>query len=177
MRASGAMLMAFATVFLQDTSFAQACGDKFLVVGRGVRFQRAYAAIYPASIVVYARTERAADKAIRNPRLQDDLKAAGHHVSLVENEAALTKALESGHVDLVLTDVADADRVARQAESAPAKPRVLPVMYDPTPEEVKQIEARYQCRLKSSDHIDRYLVTIDDAMKARAEQKKKNKTS
>ena len=29
-----------------------ACGDKFMLVGRGVRFQRAYAAIHPASILI-----------------------------------------------------------------------------------------------------------------------------
>ena len=40
----------------------------------------------------------------------------------------------------------------------------------------KEIEARYQCRLKSSDHADRYLSAIDDAMKVRADGKKK-KTS
>ena len=57
--------------------------------------------------------------------------------------------------------------------SSPSKPIVLPVMYEPTKEEVKRIEARYQCRLKSSDKADRYLVTIDDAMKVRADQKKK----
>jgi hypothetical protein len=79
-------------------------------------------------------------------------------------------------VDLVLTDVADAERIAKQADVAPAKPRVLPVMYEPTIEEAKQVEARYQCRLRSSDRVDRYLAAIDDAMKARADQKKK-KTS
>ena len=26
---------------------AQACGDKFLMVGRGAKFQRAYASVYP----------------------------------------------------------------------------------------------------------------------------------
>jgi ABC-type amino acid transport substrate-binding protein len=176
MRAYAPILMALGAVFLQETNGVQACGDKFLVVGRGVRFQRAYASIYPASIVVYAQSQRSPAKAIRDPRLQADLKAAGHRVLLVESDAALAKALESDRVDLVLTDVADADRIAKQADSAPAKPRVLPVMFEPTKEEAKAIETRYQCRLKSSDRADRYLAAIDDAMKARADQKKK-KTS
>jgi hypothetical protein len=46
-------------------------------------------------------------------------------------------------------------------------------MYEPTKEEAKDVEARYQCRLKSSDRADRYLTTIDDKMKARADQRKK----
>jgi hypothetical protein len=173
MRTYKPMLMALAAIFLQDTGSAQACGDKFLLLGRGVKFQRAYAAIYPASIVIYAQPQRHASKAIRDPRLQNDLKLAGHRVTVVETEAALARALDSDRVDLVLTDVADADRTSSQGAASSSKPTVLPVMYEPTREEARQIEARYQCRLKSSDKPDRYLVTIDDAMKVRADQKKR----
>ena len=176
MRVYAPMLFGLAAMFLQDTSAVQACGDKFLLVGRGVAFHRAYAAAYPASIVVYAQPQRHAANAIRDPRLQSELKLAGHRVILVENEGALTRALESDRVDLVLTDVADADRTSKEAAASPSMPAVLPVMYEPTKEEAKNIEARYQCRLKSSDRADRYLIAIDDAMKARADQRKK-KTS
>src|SRR6266699_6819183 len=37
---------------------------------------------------------------------------------------------------------------------------------------MKEIEARYQCRLKSSNRGGRYLIAIADAMKARADGKK-----
>lgn len=167
------ILIAGAAVFLQATGAVQACGDKFLLLGRGVKFQRAYAAIHPASIVIYAQPQRHAAKAIRDPRLQSDLKLAGHRVTVVDSEAALLRALTSERVDLVLTDVADADRAASEGAASPSKPTVLPVMYEPTREEARQIEARYKCRLKSSDRPDRYLVSIDDAMKVRADQKKK----
>jgi len=166
-------ILAFGAVFLQAQSPAQACGDKFLLVGRGVAFRPAYAAIHPASIVVYADPRRTAAKAIRNPRLQADLKLAGHGVLLVENDAALARALESGAVDLVLTDAADADRTSKQALTSPSRPSVLPVMYEPTKAEAKEIEARYQCRLTSSDRADRYLVAIDNAMKTRIDQGKR----
>jgi hypothetical protein len=166
-------ILAFGAVFLQAQSPALACGDKFLLVGRGVAYRRAYAAVYPASIVVYAEPKRTAAKAIRDPRLQADLKMAGHRVLLVENDAALARALESGAVDLVLTDAADADRTSKQATTAPSRPTVLPVMYEPTKAEAKEIEARYQCRLMSSDRADRYLVAIDNAMKTRIDLRKK----
>ena len=176
MRVFWSVLIAATTVVGLASQTTKACGDKFLLVGRGVKFQRAYAAIYPASIIIYAQPQRHAAKAIRDPRLQTDLKLAGHRVLLVENDAALARALESDKVDLVLTDVADADRTSRQGAASPSRPTVLPVMYEPTREEAKAIESRYQCRLKSSDRADRYLVTIDDAMKARVAQRKK-KTS
>jgi hypothetical protein len=165
--------MAAGALILPETQPVQACGDKFLLVGRGVTFHRAYAAVYPASIVIYAQPQRNAAKAIRDPRLQAELKLAGHRVALVESDEALARALEAGGVDLVLTDVADAERTSRRTEVSPARPAVVPVMYEPTKEEAKDVEARYQCRLKSSDRADRYLTTIDDKMKARADQRKK----
>jgi len=166
-------ILALAAAFLQSPSPAQACGDKFLLVGRGVAYRRAYAAVYPASIVVYAEAQHSAAKAIRDPRLQADLKMAGHRVVLVESEAALARALESGAVDLVLTDAADAERTSKQATASPSKATVLPVMYEPTKAEARAVEARYLCRLTSGDRVDRYLVAIDDAMKVRVDQRKK----
>ena len=65
-----ASILAVATVLLQATNAAQACGDKFLLVGRGVEFHRAYAAVYPASIVIYSRLPGDAAKAIRDARFQ-----------------------------------------------------------------------------------------------------------
>jgi hypothetical protein len=151
----------------------QACGDKFVLVGRGAKFRQAYAAIYPASIIVFAQPMRGAAKAIRDPRLQADLKLAGHRVTVAEDERAFARALESDRVDLVLTDAADADHVAQEASSVPAKPRVLPVMFEPSKADEKAIEARYQVHLTSSDRSIRYLAAIDDAMKARVQEKKK----
>jgi tRNA A37 threonylcarbamoyladenosine modification protein TsaB len=151
----------------------QACGDKFVLVGRGAKFRQAYAAIYPASIVVFAQPLRGSSKAIRDPRLHADLKLAGHRVSIAEDEKSLIRALETDRIDVVLTDAADADRVAQDASSAPAKPRVLPVMFEPSKDEAQSIEARYQVRLTNSDRSIKYLSVIDDAMKARVQEKKK----
>jgi hypothetical protein len=166
------LILAGCAAMLANTDGVQACGDKFLLVGRAASFRRAYAAVYPASIVLYAQPQRSVAKAIRDPRLQADLKLAGHNVIVVENDAALARALQS-RVDIVLTDVADAERMSTRATASPSKPTVLPVMYEPTQAEAKEIEARYQCHLTASDRVDRYLVTIDTAMKARVDQKKK----
>jgi hypothetical protein len=173
MRGCAVIVFVSAMMLQQGAASLDACGDKFLLVGRGAKFRQAYAAVYPASILVFASSQRSAAKAIRDPRLQADLKAAGHRVSLVEDERALARALESDRIDLVLTDAADADRIAKQADSAPARPRVLPVMFEPSKEEAKAVESRYQCRLTAGDRSGRYLSAIDDAMKARVEQKKK----
>jgi len=170
-----APILAIASVFLQTPNAAQACGDKFVLVGRGVEFHRAYAAVYPSSIVIYARAQGYAAKAISDPQLQKDLKLAGHRVLLVENDALLTRTLESDRPDVILTDVADAERLSGLAPRAPSKPTVLPVMYQPTKEEASAIEKNYQCRLTSADRPDRYLSAIDNAMKIRANEKKRSR--
>ena len=46
---------------------ARACGDKFLLIGRGGRFNQVYAAIYPATILLYAPSGRAASAAAATP--------------------------------------------------------------------------------------------------------------
>src|SRR5262249_34183629 len=169
--------LATASVFLQTSNSAQACGDKFVLVGRGVEFHRAYAAVYRALIVIYAKPQGYAAKAISDPQLQKDLKLSGHQVLLVENDAALARALDTDPPDLILTDVADAERLSKQAAAAPSKPTVLPVMYQPTKAEATAIEKSYQCRLTSGDRADRYLSAIDNAMKIRVDEKKKRSQS
>ena len=48
-----AVLVLFTAVFaFQATQIADACGDKFLLIGRGIKFQRGYAAIYRANILI-----------------------------------------------------------------------------------------------------------------------------
>jgi len=167
MRTCAVISWVLLVALVQGADAVQACGDKFLLVGRGVKFRQAYAAIYPASIVVYAQPQHSAAKAIRDPRLQADLKTAGHRVTIAEDERALARALESDRVDLVLTDVADAERIAKQADTSPTHPKVLPVMFQPSKDEAKAVETRYSCRLTASDRSDRYLSAIDDAMKSR----------
>ena len=173
MQAHTAMLTAIAAVFLQAQGVAHACSDRLVVVSRSGRFHRAYAAIHPASIVVYAQSPRHTAKAIRDARLQADLKLAGHHVLVVDSDRALTEALESARIDFVLTDVDDADRIAAQSDKSPARPKVLPVLYEPTRDEARVVEARYMCRFTPDDRGDRYLLTIDEAMTIRLNERKR----
>ena len=55
---------------------ALACGDKFLMVGRGAKFQRAYASVHPGKILIFARPSTDAKAAIRDPQLHKALRQA-----------------------------------------------------------------------------------------------------
>jgi len=152
-------------------TLAYACGDKFLMVGRGARFAQAYAAIYPAAIVLYVRAGRGGSTGILDPKFQASLTRAGHRLEVVRDEERLARELQAGRVDLVLAEVPDVDAVKAKAEQSPSKPTVLPVMYKPTKTEAAGVKASYQTELKSSDRPARYLSQIDDEMKTRVKQR------
>ena len=171
MRKGLVTLLSMVVTAMLGVEVIHACGDKFLLVGRGVRFQRAYAAIYPASILIYARPAQGAATAIRDPRLQSSLKAAGHVLSTVDTQSGLERALTSGQYDLVLGDVADAAMLEAQAQTAPLRPTVLFVMYKPDKQEAEALKQKYNCPvLMASDKTEKYLMVIDDTMKARMKE-------
>jgi hypothetical protein len=155
---------------------AYACGDKFLMVGRGARFTQAYAAIYPATILLYARSGRGASTAILDPRFQASLTRAGHRLEVVRDEERLAQVLQEGSFDLILAEVTDVDAIRSKAEQSPAKPMVLPLMYKPTKADVETVKARYRVELTSSDRPARYLSAIDHEMQARIKLRTARKT-
>ena len=127
---------------------AHACGDKFLMVGRSGRFNQAYAAIYPATILLYAPGGRAASAAILDPKFQVSLNRAGHRIEVVKNEEQAGQMFQAGRFDIVLADAADADALKARAAQSPSQPTVMPVLFNPTKAEAEAIKARYQCELK-----------------------------
>src|SRR5262245_53047051 len=88
-------------------SAAQACGDKFLAVGRGAKFQRAYASVYPGKLLIYSRPSTDPKAALRDPQLHKVLRQAGHNVNVIEDWNLLEQALRGAQVDVVLVDVAE----------------------------------------------------------------------
>ena len=64
-----------AGIVLLNIAVAEACGDKALRIGRGVRFQRT---AHPAAVLIYIPSN-----ATRATQLQSVLKKAGHKLYLV----------------------------------------------------------------------------------------------
>lgn len=149
---------------LLSSTAGLACGDKLLVIGRGVRFQGAYAS-RQANVVIYSNGD-GSGATFRSARLQSTLKQAVHTLQTVQGSAQLEEALKSGKVDVVLADFADVARITRQLESAPSKPVILPVLSKPSKAEFAAAQREYKFALKASDEI-RYLTAIDEAMKVR----------
>ena len=148
----------------------QACGDKFLMVGRGARFQRAYASVYPGKVLIYARSSTDPKAAIRDPQLHKALRQAGHAVSVIEDWALLEQALRTVPVDVILVDAAEATRVRDLVAASPAHPDALYVAFASKAKD--PASAQFVSHLKSSDRPLKYLDEIENAMKARSKHGK-----
>jgi len=146
---------------------ARACGDKLVSLGRGVRFQRAFKAEHPASILILGAGSSARALA-KDSELQEALKQAGHKLQEVADSGSLQQALRSGKYDVVLADLSDAAGLAQAAQSAPSRPTLVPVMYKPDKSAWQAAAKQYSRVLKVPGKAGEYLVAIDEVMKQRS---------
>jgi hypothetical protein len=165
MRSVAVLLFAAAISFAGDE--ASACGDKFLVVGRGSRLQRAYCAIRPASILVYVNHKSNRAKAMGDPQFHKALVQAGHKPQTINDLERLGDTVGAGEFDIVLADIDDAAAVERQLSAVDAKALLLPILYKPSAEEIATATKQFGTVLTAPDRVTHFLSVIDDAMKAR----------
>lgn len=154
------------------TNALNACGDKFLLIGRGVGFQKGYAAVYPASILILVPAKSGDAVAIGDPAIPKSLRKAGHKVEILEDHTSLTRQLNTGRYDIVLADFSDAVAVESEVRASNTKPALVPVMYQPNATEIAAAEKQFVCLLKAPEKINYFLNVIDDLMKTRLDAAK-----
>ena len=131
-------------LMIADAGPLAACGDKFLGAGRGPRFSKVYAAVYPGRLVLY--TPAKGDLAgMSKQGLDKALRRAGHQVAVVADRAALLKMLQEKAVDVVVVDAPQTVDVTSLTREIQSRPSVLPV---------------------AKETIN-FLKTVDDTMKSR----------
>lgn len=142
---------------------SEACGDKFLRMGRGLRNARA---TRPASILIYMKPDSVVPAAARELKLSASLQRAGHRIRAVEGANELEAALMSGTYDIVVGDPASATVIARMP-TGKSKPSFLPVLLKPTRQELAAAEKRYRCFLAAPGRAYTSLAEIDHVMQER----------
>ena len=142
-----------------------ACGDKFLRVGRSARFRR-YAAVHPASILVY-KPANSTPAGIKE--FEALLKRAGHKPRVVDNGADVSRVLAVAPYDVVIADYGDMGKIKESLQSSPSKPGLLPILYKPTRDVAAAAEKEYLCLIKPHA-MTKYdaLAEIDRLMRLRA---------
>ena len=159
------VLAALTGVLLLCASWGDACGDKLLVVGRGVKYSRAGGAMHTASILIYKNPSAPGGAVTGDAKFEESLKRAGHKVRAVVDAPDLDAALKSARYDLVLADPADSPNLEKKLASQPSKPTVVPVLYEPSAGALAAAEKEYGCALKGPSKD--YLSAIDDIMARR----------
>lgn len=146
-------------VLVSSIALAEACGDKALRIGRGIRFRRT---AHPAAVLIYIPSNSA-----RASQLQSMLKKVGHKPHSVQGVDKLSEALNSGQYDLVFSDLSDAANLEKQIATSTSKPVLVPVVSKGTKAEVTAAQKQYRYVVKDPHSGDRYLDAIDQALRSR----------
>lgn len=157
-----ALIVALAASLPTVPPVAHACGDKFMMPGRGPKFQKVYASVYPGKVLIYAKPSGDRKAAIVNPQLHKVLRQAGHAITVVEDWPQLEQAMKRDVVDVVLLDADDAVRLAPLLTASRGRPEAMYVAFSQNAAPPNVV-----CRLKASDGERKYLEEIENTMKAR----------
>jgi hypothetical protein len=170
MRTWIALALACLTVVSIGSRPVSTCGDKFLLVGRGARFGRAYAAIHPASILIVLPVKNVKSAAVRDSHLATALKMAGHRVEVVQQPANLSEILGRSHHDIILAERADALALrALGVAGEQSKPSIVGVLEDPSSADLTAARQQLEYVLNTPQRLPQILNFVDDVMKRRLE--------
>ena len=170
MKICAALALTCLTIVGIGSRAVSACGDKFLLVGRGVRFERAYAAIHPASILIVLPLKSVKSAAVRDSHLAAALKMAGHRVEVVQQPANLSEILGRSRHDIIVAEGADASAIRDVAAAVEPKPSVVGVLADPSSAELTAARQQLEYVLKTPQPLPKTLNLMDDVMKTRLGQ-------
>ena len=101
-----------------------ACGDKFLVAGRGTRYQRPKNA-RAASVLIYADPSSGLPSSLGSVPVESVLKRQGHRSTTAETLEQLSALLAGGRFDVVLAASSVAAAVENLLGSRPDAPVVV----------------------------------------------------
>jgi hypothetical protein len=89
-----------------------ACGDKFLVGGRGTRYQRPKNA-RAASVLIYADPSSVVPATLKKMKVESLLKLEGHRSTKVETFEQLSAVVSSGRYDVILAAASASEDVQK----------------------------------------------------------------
>ena len=144
-----------------------ACGAKFLVSSRGVRYQRLLAGIRPAKILVYWKQDESTKKEDRwNPDATKALEKAGHSVEVAFNSDTFRNVTAEGDFDVVMMPLGDARELAVEVALLSPDSVLLPVLYFPTRREYSHAKKEFGNVLRYPTTLDKLLTAVEKSRKA-----------
>jgi hypothetical protein len=151
-----------------------ACGDKFIVPSRGMRFGPPVNR-ESARILLYATPGSALSATLASLSVELTLRKAGYRPTSVNSAAQFEAALSEGGWDVIVVDLADGPIMASRFAVGGA-PIVLPVAYSPARDTLEDARKRYTQVLNSPKKNVAFVEAIDKAIVARAKARAKTVT-
>lgn len=148
-----------------------ACGDKFLILSRGTRYERSPVARQAAAILIYANPTSELSRTLTTLSVDATLRKVGYSPTSVASVAELDKALREREWDLVVVDATDSQTVSQRIQGA-AAPHVVPVLHKPSKTELTDTKKLYRSVVNTPSKSRAFLETIDDAMDLREAEAK-----
>jgi len=140
-----------------------ACGDKFLVVSRGTRFERAPVARQNVGVLLYANPSSSLSDAIQNLSVDATLRKAGYRPLSVVTADEFERALQTGGWDLILLDLSDAATAASRAAGSGA-PGIVPVALGASREAISRARKQYGNVIASPTRGQAFVDALDKAV-------------
>ena len=157
-----------------------ACGEKLLVLGRGIRFQSRHTP-RAASVLLYL-PQTGSGQSLSDPHLESALREAGHAVHAVTTTADLESALRGGIYDVVLANVTDAADLERAQAVTERNAVVLPAVYLVVPPQLQVKGQAKADRAKASKEFSvvvevpgrpgQYCAAVDKAMELKLKRER-----
>ena len=147
-----------------------ACGDKFLVAGRGARFQRGGS--HALVVLIYAPPSSILKGSTEDLSFEKTLSRAGFHPAIAATPEELARALKENPPGLVFADIADARTVEKLVPAGSPGPVILPVLSNASRQEVATARKTWGVALKSPASGDSLLDAVDEAVERRAKAQK-----
>lgn len=158
-----ALLMAGAA-----TGDVLACGDKFLVPGRALRFELTPAARQQAAVLLYVNPASALPAVFARLAIDPALRKAGYQPTVVTDLDGLDRTLQQRRWDVVLLDLADSTALRGVPAAAGASaPAVLAVALNPKGSDLAQAKKVYAAVLKSPTRSQSFVEAIDAVVATR----------
>lgn len=154
------------------TADLAACGDKFLVPSRGLRFQSPLIDRESAMVLLYGSQGSELDAVFRRLSVETTLRKAGYRPTLVRTREEFESSLLRGGWDVVVVDLIDGALIADRVPPA-AAPMVLPVAHGTTRVVLDDAKKRYRQVLTSPTKARAFLDAIDKAIATRAKARAK----
>ena len=152
-----------------------ACGDKFLVPSRGMRFELTPVARQQAAVLFYANPTTSLPGLFTKLSVDPALRKAGYRPTVVATAEEFDLTLRRASWDVVLLDVADGG--SGQLSAASGSPALIAVATNPSERDVAAAKKRCAAILKPPKQSQVFVQALDAAMATHQKRAKASKAA